>query len=47
LTQQLRDQEKQKACLQSGITLIQIPYWWDRSKLSLQSTISQHHAGIG
>lgn len=34
-----RDTEKKKLCEEHGITLIQIPYWWDKSLLSLQDII--------
>eukprot|EP01118_Nematostelium_gracile_P008062 TRINITY_DN2649_c0_g1_i2.p1 TRINITY_DN2649_c0_g1~~TRINITY_DN2649_c0_g1_i2.p1 ORF type:complete len:817 (-),score=149.57 TRINITY_DN2649_c0_g1_i2:621-2738(-) len=38
---QERDQEKRKACHSKGITLIEIPYWWDGTVETLQATI--HH----
>ena len=28
--QQARDAEKKEKCLQAGITVIEVPYWWDR-----------------
>jgi hypothetical protein len=28
--QQRRDAEKKAKCVEVGITLIEIPYWWDR-----------------
>ena len=31
IKQQETDQEKRIACSENGITLIEIPYWWDRS----------------
>ena len=34
-----RDMEKRKACQQKGITLIEIPYWWDFELESLKATI--------
>jgi len=37
-----RDEEKKKACKKFGITLIEIPYWWDQTKESLQTSIQQH-----
>jgi hypothetical protein len=37
--QQKRDEEKRKACQNFGITLIEIPYWWDQQKASLAATI--------
>jgi hypothetical protein len=33
------DEEKRQACKEKGITLIEIPYWWDFSKSSLITTI--------
>ena len=27
--QKQRDQEKRELCLQNGITLIDVPYWWN------------------
>eukprot|EP01114_Cavostelium_apophysatum_P006045 TRINITY_DN1724_c0_g1_i1.p1 TRINITY_DN1724_c0_g1~~TRINITY_DN1724_c0_g1_i1.p1 ORF type:complete len:404 (+),score=49.64 TRINITY_DN1724_c0_g1_i1:149-1360(+) len=34
-----RDRIKQLACKQAGITLIEVPYWWDGSSDSLIATI--------
>jgi len=34
-----KDDEKRNACKTLGITLIEVPYWWDGSKSSLISTI--------
>jgi len=34
-----RDQFKQEICQKNGITLIVIPYWWDKSIESLAQTI--------
>jgi len=28
-------------CKQNGITLVEIPFWWDTTKSSLQATIAQ------
>ena len=51
--QQRRDAEKHKACkqvlgitwqrliLQNNITLIEVPYWWDRDSDSLAATIHE------
>ncbi len=35
-----------KACRSSGITLIQIPYWWDNRRESLLATILQRKSDI-
>jgi hypothetical protein len=34
-----KDEEKKKLCKQLGITLVEVPYWWDCSKFSLAATI--------
>lgn len=39
LQTQQRDEEKAKKCQREGITMIIIPYWWDRSKESIKATI--------
>ena len=36
-----RDAEKRKACSSNGISLIEVPYWWDFTKESLMATIHQ------
>lgn len=38
-SQKARDLEKRKACFRNGITLIEVPYWWDRTTESLAATI--------
>ena len=38
-TQRERDKEKRKACEIQGITLIEVPYWWDFQIPSLVATI--------
>jgi len=35
----LRDKEKQDVCKEAGVTLIEIPYWWNFSRDSLAATI--------
>lgn len=37
--QQSRDVEKRAACAEANITLLEVPFWWDKTKESLQSTI--------
>lgn len=44
--QQTRDQAKKAQCQELGITLIEIPYWWDRSKTSLLATIHQYRPDL-
>jgi hypothetical protein len=34
-----RDNEKRQVCAQKGITLIEVPYWWDKTKRSLEATL--------
>jgi hypothetical protein len=43
---QQRDEEKRLACQKSGITLIEIPYWWDFKKESLIATIHQYRQDL-
>eukprot|EP01114_Cavostelium_apophysatum_P005030 TRINITY_DN1558_c0_g1_i1.p1 TRINITY_DN1558_c0_g1~~TRINITY_DN1558_c0_g1_i1.p1 ORF type:complete len:545 (+),score=133.12 TRINITY_DN1558_c0_g1_i1:262-1896(+) len=40
VTRKARDKEKVDLCLQVGITLVQVPYWWNGSKSSLAATIN-------
>ena len=44
--QQLRDEEKRLACTNCGITLIEVPFWWDRSLESLMATVYQKKPGL-
>ena len=44
--QRQRDAEKRKLCLQRGITLIEVPYWWDRSTESLAGAIKEQREDI-
>ena len=41
-----RDLEKSLACKEKGITLIEIPYWWDFKKESLIATIHQYRPDL-
>jgi hypothetical protein len=48
-----KDVEKKKICLNMGITLIEIPFWWDQNEISLKSTVNFYrkdlfpeHAGV-
>jgi hypothetical protein len=36
---QQKDKEKKLLCAKQGITLIVIPYWWDRTSASVAATI--------
>lgn len=37
-----RDEEKKIECKKEGITLIDVPYWWDFSQNTLEATIYCH-----
>jgi hypothetical protein len=36
-----RDEEKKLLCKANGITLIEVPFWWDGSREQLEATIAQ------
>jgi hypothetical protein len=42
----LRDEDKRIACQKKGITLIEVPYWWDFKKESLQATLYEHRPDL-
>jgi hypothetical protein len=44
--QKQRDEEKRLACKSLGITLLEIPYWWDFQKASLVATIHQQRSDL-
>jgi hypothetical protein len=37
----LKDEEKRATCERQGITLIEIPHWWDRSREGLLAAIKK------
>ena len=37
--QRQRDEEKRKACRENEITLIEVPYWWNKETSTLAATI--------
>ena len=37
-----KDKHKREACKRFGITLIEIPYWWDGDIYSLAATIHKY-----
>jgi hypothetical protein len=45
-TRQQRDEVKRSFAKQLGITLISIPFWWDKSPNSLASTIQLHRPDV-
>jgi hypothetical protein len=38
-SQQCKDELKRAACARAGITLIEVPYWWDHHSASIAATI--------
>jgi hypothetical protein len=42
----IRDNNKIQLCEKLGITLIHIPYWWNRNILSLKATIHKKRPDI-
>ena len=44
--QRQRDKEKKEICFENGITLIEIPYWWDKQLSSLIATIHQQRKDL-
>ncbi len=42
----MRDREKKIACNTQGISLIEVPYWWDFETDSLRATIHQHRPDL-
>lgn len=45
-SQHRRDEEKRAACEKLNITLIPIPYWWDRTPATLAATIRHYRPDI-
>jgi hypothetical protein len=43
---QQRDQVKMKQCQDLGITLIQIPYWWNGTRSQLELAIHKHRPDL-
>ena len=44
--QRQRDLEKRITCLEKEITLIEIPYWWNKESSSLASTIHKQREDL-
>jgi hypothetical protein len=44
---QQRDIQKASACLAAGITLIQVPYWWDKSSRFIEKLIFETRPDLG
>lgn len=43
---QQRDREKRTTCEEHGITLVEVPYWWDLNPSSLMGNIHQQRPNI-
>eukprot|EP01126_Amoeba_proteus_P048742 TRINITY_DN5656_c0_g1_i8.p2 TRINITY_DN5656_c0_g1~~TRINITY_DN5656_c0_g1_i8.p2 ORF type:complete len:261 (+),score=63.65 TRINITY_DN5656_c0_g1_i8:875-1657(+) len=46
LVRSYRDEQKRKLCHEAGITLVEIPYFWDRSKKSLIEALQKFEIEI-
>ena len=44
--QKEKDEEKRISCREKEITLIEIPYWWDKQQSSLASTIHKERKDL-
>jgi hypothetical protein len=44
--QRQRDEEKRIGCREHSISLVEIPYWWDRTEASLRATIYHHRPDL-
>ena len=44
--QKQKDEEKRKLCAENDITLIEIPYWWDKQIPSLVSSIHKQRKDL-
>jgi len=44
--QKQRDEEKRISCKQQGLTLIEIPYWWDLQITTLIALIHKHRPDL-
>ena len=42
----VRDEEKRFICSRRGITVIEVPYWWDNELESLKAVIHQHRPDL-
>jgi len=43
---QRRDNEKQHNCTKLGISLVEVPYWWQRDKESLLELLHKHRPDV-
>jgi hypothetical protein len=44
--QRQTDEEKRKACRENEITLIEVPYWWNKETSSLAATINKERKDL-
>jgi len=44
--QKLRDSEKREMCEKFGLTLIEIPFWWNQTTRSLMQTVHKHRPDL-
>jgi len=42
----VRDVQKKELCVRLGITLIDVPYWWDGTEGSLRATIARKRTDL-
>jgi len=40
------DDERRNLCKEAGITLIEVPYWWDKTKESLLATLNKYRPDL-
>jgi hypothetical protein len=44
--QRQKDEEKRKVCRENEITLIEVPYWWNKEISSLAATINKERKDL-
>jgi hypothetical protein len=43
---QERDREKEQACFNYGVTLIQVPYWWKKDPKTIKEMIQKQRPDV-